>query len=280
MQKLCFDPQVQKLDQLPSLQRLVLSGNQISSITASSARRECDAEGSSSPISFPKLSGILLARNRIADWSSIDALNHLPALTELRLTENALKSSTGGGVAMVRLEIVARVAQLKVLNSSAVGPNERRDAEIRYLRRILGEAQSAAPDASVEEAAAKASTSTAHPRCEELVQQYGHLTTHASDGQGAETGTLSNTMLSLTLQCVAASAGERPPQTKKLPGSLTVGNLKLLCEKLFKVAVAHQKIFAKQADSPFPEELDDDREQIGYLGMRDGATILISDSSE
>ena len=42
-------------------------------------------------------------------------------------------------------------------------------------------------------------------------------------------------MVQLTLRCVAASAGERSEATKRLPGSLTVVQLKALCESLFKV---------------------------------------------
>ncbi|KAK3035016.1 hypothetical protein RJ639_033930 [Escallonia herrerae] len=46
---------------------------------------------------------------------------------------------------------------------------------------------------------------------------------------------MSSGLVSINLKCVGASIGEKPPLTKKLPGSTTVGKLKILCENFFKL---------------------------------------------
>jgi len=50
------------------------------------------------------------------------------------------------GAAAMRMEVVARVGGLRHLNGAAVGTGERRDAEIRYLRRVLDAQRRAAAE--------------------------------------------------------------------------------------------------------------------------------------
>jgi hypothetical protein len=87
-------------------------------------------------------------------------------------------------------------------------------------------------------------------------------------------------MISVTLVCVAASAGEKPPLTKKIPGSTTVGKLKLLCEKLFKVRANTQRLFHEQTGVPLPEKLEPDDYDVAYLGVRDGARVLVEEGAD
>ena len=61
-----------------------------------------------------------------------------------------------------RHEVVARVQRLGMLNGSLIGRAERRDAEIRYLRRALDEAGGSA-------GAADAAVTTRHPRIAQLL---------------------------------------------------------------------------------------------------------------
>ena len=86
-------------------------------------------------------------------------------------------------------------------------------------------------------------------------------------------------MLELTLTCVAASAGERAPCVKKVPSSITVGKLKLLCEKLFKVKADAQQLFYKEPFMGMPELLSPDDYDITYLGVKDGSKILIEEET-
>ena len=63
----------------------------------------------------------------------MDALNDFPSVAEVRLTGNPVTES-----AATRHEIVARSGLLSQLNGSLIADQERKDAEIRYLRRVLG----------------------------------------------------------------------------------------------------------------------------------------------
>lgn len=233
---------------------------------------------------FEKLEGLFLANNVVDGWDSVDALNDFPALAEVRLTGNPVTAE-----AATRHEIVARVGRLSQLNGSLIADQERKDAEIRYLRRVLGlvksesagntggaleetknVAEARAPQTGSEAVAA------AHPRLQALLGSYGELSTHVTRTAG--TGKMGEDMLQLTLTCVAASAGERAPQVKKVPMTITVGKLKLLCEKLFKVKADSQRLFYKEPFMGMPELLEPDDYDISYLGVRDGARILVEEN--
>ena len=232
---------------------------------------------------FERLRALLLADNAIDDWDSVDALNDFPSIAEVRLTGNPVTES-----AATRHEIVARVARLSQLNGSLIADQERKDAEIRYLRRVLGLVKSAegaegAAGGEAEGAAARApqrgteAVQAMHPRLKALVDSYGELSTHAAKGPG--TGKMGEDMLELTLVCVAASAGEKAPQKKKVPMTITVGKLKLLCEKLFKVKVDAQQLYYKEPFMGMPELLEPDDYDISYLGVRDGSSILVEEKA-
>ena len=233
------------------------------------------------PVPFERLRALLLADNAIDDWDSVDALNDFPSIAEVRLTGNPVTES-----AATRHEIVARVARLSQLNGSLIADQERKDAEIRYLRRVLGLVKSAegaegAAGGEAEGAAARApqrgteAVQAMHPRLKALVDSYGELSTHAAKGPG--TGKMGEDMLELMLVCVAASAGEKAPQKKKVPMTITVGKLKLLCEKLFKVKVDAQQLYYKEPFMGMPELLEPDDYDISYLGVKDGSSILVEE---
>jgi hypothetical protein len=116
-----------------------------------------------------------------------------------------------------------------------------------------------------------------HPRLRALVDSYGELSTHAAKGPG--TGKMGEDMLELTLVCVAASAGEKAPTKKKVPMTITVGKLKLLCEKLFKVKADAQQLYYKEPFMGMPELLEPDDYDIAYLGVKDGSSVLVEEKS-
>jgi len=271
--------EVERLGSLPSLERLHLGGNRLDRVAYPSRNGD-----GASPVPFVKLEGLFLANNAVDGWDSVDALNDFPALAEVRLTGNPVTAE-----AATRHEIVARVGRLSQLNGSLIADQERKDAEIRYLRRVLGLVKSesagntgGAPEETKNVAEARApqtgseAVAAAHPRLQALLGSYGELSTHVTRTAG--TGKMGEDMLQLTLTCVAASAGERAPQVKKVPMTITVGKLKLLCEKLFKVKADSQRLFYKEPFMGMPELLEPDDYDISYLGVRDGARILVEEN--
>jgi hypothetical protein len=58
-----------------------------------------------------------------------------------------------------------------------------------------------------------------------------------------------------------------------------VGKLKLLCEKLFKVKADTQQLFFQEPYMAMPEMLEPDDYDLSYLGVRDGACILVGEKT-
>jgi hypothetical protein len=301
---------VERLAFLPKLERLHLGGNKLTRVAYPAHLITDAAEGDAAPpaVPFALLKGLFFADNAVHEWESVDALNDFPAMAEVRLTGNPVTES-----AATRHEIVARVGRLSQLNGSLIADQERKDAEIRYLRRVLSLVKNAGVDLAVAPSGDGAATAGAgggagagagggggaagagaaqerapqrgseavaanHPRLQALLGSYGELSTHTTRGPG--TGKMGEDMLQLTLTCVAASAGEKAPQVKKVPMTMTVGKLKLLCEKLFKVKADAQQLFYKEPFMGMPELLEPDDYDISYLGVRDGAKILVGDKNE
>lgn len=82
---------------------------------------------------------------------------------------------------------------------------------------------------------------------------------------------ISSSLVSLRLTCVAAAAGAKMGSSdKKLPRSTTLGALRLLCEKLFKVKAGQQALFMRAPGDPLPEDIscEEDSRTLGELGMQ------------
>ncbi|KAE9452343.1 hypothetical protein C3L33_15756, partial [Rhododendron williamsianum] len=86
-------------------------------------------------------------------------------------------------------------------------------------------------------------------------------------------------LISITLKCVGASMGEKPPLTKKLPAPTTVGKLKILCESFFKLKSVKPVLFLEEEGSPLPTVLDDDMATLIDVGVGNDSTVLVDEES-
>ncbi|KAI8467428.1 MAG: hypothetical protein J3K34DRAFT_523747 [Monoraphidium minutum] len=264
--------EVLRLAWLPRLRRLHLSGNPISELRypaaappaaapAAGAQPSAGAAaapaaagggpGAAGPAAFAALEALLLGGCRVGSWRDVDELDGLPRLRELRLSGNPLVDDAKGGG---RFEIVARVGGLVLLNGADVKPRERRDCELRYLHAVAAEEAEAGADA-----AARAVVAARHPRVSALKTRYDERDyTLPSGSWGGTTGAFG----AAGAAAAAASAPPPPPagaagtlaaalcevvlrhgaksSRKKLPRGTSVGALKLLCERLFRVKAARQ----------------------------------------
>lgn len=121
--------QVAALATLPSLQTLNLTGNPWGS---SGDDSDCAVP---CPPGFRTLRTLLLGGTRVSSWSQVQALDGLPALASLRLTDTPLWTRAP---ATARAQTIARLGGLVQLNGSQVAAEERRDAELWYLRKVTG----------------------------------------------------------------------------------------------------------------------------------------------
>ena len=194
--------EVEKLALLPSLERLHLGGNRLRRVRYPRTH----VAKPRGPVPFERLRALLLADNAIDDWDSVDALNDFPSIAEVRLTGNPVTES-----AATRHEIVARVARLSQLNGSLIADQERKDAEIRYLRRVLGlvkSAEGAGPSGFATCAGYLTRLSLLPPRC-----------SRSSDGSDASFSTSdhSSTALRSRLSASRPANAARSPRTPRSP---------------------------------------------------------------
>jgi len=279
--------EVERLKHWPALERLHLAGN------AHVSDVRCEG-------GFERLTALLLGGCGISDWASVDAMAQFPALAELRLSGTPLGDGAPGGG---RFEVVARMARLKTLNGSAVRPSERRDAEVRYVRSVSAWAS--------ETGAADDEVSRRHPRYHELRSLYGEALGAATSQAGGaglgrmsaaqvvtscgaalcrepksgcmpssqEAGSLESSLLELKLTSVASSKGaSMGTQVKKLPARLTVGQLRVMCAKLFNVQPARMSLFVRAPGNPVPEPVEEpDISTLASMGVAPGWEVLVDE---
>jgi hypothetical protein len=260
-----------KLSRLKSLEQLNVNGNKIREIfypdppSQSDNALATDEGERASLMPFSTLRCLLLGGNQISDWPSLDALDRFPSLQEVRLSENPITDAGNGAAA--RFMILARIGKLTSLNGSQVKPRERRDSEIRYVRQLLTNMQMPSVGDILK----------CHPRFEYLRVLHDIPLDLQRGGSIGNTQNLSSSLISVSLVCVAASVGGKAPVVKKLPSSITVGRLKVMCESFFKLKNASQHLFYSDPESPLPVSLDNDLETLADIGITPGASILVDE---
>uniref|UniRef100_A0A368UKI2 CAP-Gly domain-containing protein n=1 Tax=Glycine max TaxID=3847 RepID=A0A368UKI2_SOYBN len=261
----CIDEwkEIKKLSQLRCLEKLYLNKNCLKSVFYPDNGGHYESEVTCYK-PFQNLRHLLLANNNISDLASIDSLNLFPNLVDIRLSDNPITDSGRGGVP--RFVLIARLAKIQILNGSEVTPRERKDSEIRYVRLVVSRLH-----ASPEEI-------KQHPRFYELEKIHGIEDERPSIGATVPQ-TISSGLLSITLNCIGASMGEKPSLTKKLPATTTVGKLKFLCESFFKLKSMKLKLYLREEGSPFPMLLDNDTSSLMDLGIGNDSIILVDEES-
>lgn len=262
--------EVERLSALASLEALHLGGNGLESVSP---------PPTGVPSAWARLGSLFLASNSLSSWASVDALDAFPALIELRVSGNPVVE----GGAPTRFEVVARITRLALLNGASVGRSERREAEIRYLRRALdeGRAEEAGGETTVTPPArpgGAAPAPAAHPRLACLLAAHGDLAPGVAPAGAARPvggARLADDMLSLTLRVVAPQAGERADAERRVPRTLSTTALRSLCARVAKLPPARVTLFVASPGAPQPQPLEDDGRDLYYWGVESGSTILI-----
>ncbi|KAI3464276.1 hypothetical protein Pfo_020939 [Paulownia fortunei] len=262
--------EIVKLSQLCSLDQLFLNNNNLNHVWYPDCKKldepynGCESlEESFRP--FNSLRGLSLGGNNIEDLESVDSLNSFPNLVEIRLSENPVADLGKGGVP--RFVFIARLPKVEILNGSEVSPRERKDSEIRYVRLVMSKFHGSPEEIR-----------RLHPRFAELKKIHGLDDERPSVGASGPQKMASG-LISISLKCVGASMGEKPPLVKKLPATTTVGKLKNLCESFFKLKSIKPILFLQEEASPLPTLLEDDMATLIELGVGNESTILVDELS-
>ncbi|OQR94767.1 tubulin-specific chaperone E [Thraustotheca clavata] len=242
------------LGSISSLKHLILNGNQVEAILPTS--------------SFTSLATLAISDNKIALWSSVDALNTFPALELLRFIKNPLVGNLGAGES--RMIIVARCERLAAFNGSEIRAKERVDAEQMYLKRILHELASFSSEED------KQKVLSNHPRYSQLLNKYPDLqkTTASTGGPAA----LSRSLVAVVFVPMSINATTMDNMEKKIPLNMKVAQLKLLVQKKYGLEPAEHQLSFRNSKKGMPIPMDDDSCEVAYYGLQDGNEILINDA--
>ncbi|KAM9857493.1 tubulin-specific chaperone E [Aulostomus maculatus] len=251
---------VLSLAALPSLEQLNLSKTGLTAI------RFDDVPAGSQTAMFPALKKLNLSDNNITEWSVVNELSKLSNLAELLCRGNRLLSSDGNRKTADQM-VIAKLGRLLFLNNSKISPEDRRGAELDYLK-MFGEEWL--------KLGVQSQTSTEfvcqHPCYLSLIDKYG--TPEEGELKKVQPFALKNQLLKITF--VFPDDAERKPIEKKLPASMLVQKVKGLLYRLLKVPAADLKLSytsSKVVGTEF--EIDSDLKTLQFYAIEDGDRVLV-----
>ncbi|KAL6439102.1 hypothetical protein ACFW04_003814 [Cataglyphis niger] len=246
--------EILKLGSLPCLEYLNLNSNKIDKIRFPSLT-SMDKTGL-----FSSLRHLNISENHISEWQSINELDKLPNLEDLKFRENPiLKNET---VETARQLIIARIANLKILNGTEIFPVERRGAEYDYLKLYLPKWL---------ESEKRISFVNEHPRYPILIDKYG-IANIPSIKPKVEM--VSNV---ITVEFVCPDDPRQPRGIKrKLLKDMEVQKMIGLVQRLFKTGGKIPTLsFISQDLSNDEISLDKPLQELSYYSIQDGDKVLV-----
>jgi len=242
---------VNQLGQLPNLEQLSLYGTGLKNIQIKKN-------------SFLKLSKLSLSNNRLSQWKHVSELDKLPKLTDLKICGNDdLKAESYDAYLQW---IIARIANLKVLNGTIITHEIRRGAELDYLKFHGKEYLSVSRISDKEEGLIEFQRN--HPRYDNLVSQYGPPEKNEMEHIPS---TLKSTLIALQL------VGNGKCIEKKLPATMTIQKLKTLCHRLFNIDSSELSLHSTSIENPdFCVPLDNDLRSISFYSLSSGDKIIVT----
>ena len=266
---------LQPISRLPLLAHLGLSSNQLPSVGPRSVPAiDRTAEGAEC---FDELASISLSSNRIGAWASIDNLASYPCLSVLRLRSVPLLRNMGTSES--RHVMIGRLAALRTFNNAEVRSKERIEAEKSYVLRVWCELNSTATTGAPDPEAAAAAVLALHPRYEFLLARWGvpQVAQHLREGGNLSLGAQ---LVSLTIRSNCADTMTIEPFMKKVPLSMTVKSLKMLCVRHFgdkSPSLPATRLTYAADGGEFPIDMDQDDRDLLYFGVQDGGKIVMDE---
>ncbi|XP_048223673.1 tubulin-specific chaperone E [Perognathus longimembris pacificus] len=250
---------------LPRLEQLILSNVGLSSLHFP------DAGIGGKTSMFPALQYLVLNDNQIAQWSFVNELEKLRRLHTLSCIRNPL--TQGGKEAQTtRQFIIARLGQLQTLNKCQILPEERRGAELDYLKAFGQAWKKAGGHQDADKNRPDQEFLAAHPRYQLLCDKYGA----PEDGEVSvqQPFMLKNQLL--TLKIKYPSQLEQKVLEKQLPDSMTIQKVKGLFSRLLKVPVSEILLSYESLKMPGIEiELPNDLQSLQFHSVENGDCLLV-----
>lgn len=218
---------------------------------------------------FPNLMSISIRENKLEQWQDISELNKLARLKELMVNGNAVLHSMNPQTS--RQLIIAKIMGLEKLSRSPIDRSERRGAEIDYLKRFRNEWLSHGGNVNLKQSQVSLAFLTQHPTYMALIGKHG-----AADENEVKVQSL---LLKDNLTCVKIFSPllpDKPPVIKKLPDEMTVGKLKALVKRIFKIAAPDIiLILIFNEDENQKTEMDNDLRQLSFYSVSNQDKISV-----
>lgn len=257
----------QAIGAFPSLQAVHLNGNSL----GDDFPRDILLNGTHLGI----LCALFVSKNSISEWSTVGALTMHP-FTELRTQRNPITDAENALTSpeMLRRVLIALIPSLTRLNLSEVTAKERISSERYFLSLSLQSSPIiAALDIPIEQF-------QCHIDRLQGVHGNGILGVEIEDGDNRK-GDLDRSLVSVKLCPVGALINTKPATTKRLPQTMTVEQLKLLCVKLFQdVPFEHMGLLLKDPGMHFGVPLNDDARELSFYGIADDSEICVDDCAD
>ncbi|KAJ1968716.1 hypothetical protein IWQ62_001076 [Dispira parvispora] len=252
------------LARLPNLETLDLRNNQLVDIEYTSHLGRVTAPPATE-IAFPRLHTLWLDDNSLTTWTAVDQLNQFPQLRNLRFKGNPI--SQGLTPDRVRLLLVGRVGGITGLNGSELGPRERKDLELYYLKLIANDFPTLD----------KASIIQVHPRYPALVQLYGAPIPATLRGEDQRTIHHRLIQLTIGLTTTPQDATLARPITKNILVNTSIRALRLVCCRLFHLRLPVQLVYRSANDVEVAKENHDEGPTPSYIQSLDDDFATLQD---
>ncbi|KAM9314728.1 tubulin-specific chaperone E isoform 2-T2 [Pholidichthys leucotaenia] len=199
-------------------------------------------------------------------WFVVDELAKLPSLVQLSCRGNQLVSSDGNPRTASQM-LIAKLGHLDVLNNSEITHEDRRGAELDYIK-MFGEEWLKAGGRSQP----NSHFCQQHPRYQTLIDKYG--APEEGELKKPQPFALKNQLLKITF--VFPDDADRTPIEKKLPATMEVQKVKGLLYRLLKVPTADLRLTyttPKKLGTEF--EIDSDLKTLQFYSIEDGDQVLV-----
>ncbi|XP_072107133.1 tubulin-specific chaperone E isoform X1 [Mobula birostris] len=249
---------------LPRLEQLILSNTGLTSLYFD------DVQPDSKTAMFPKLKSLAIDKNRIAEFSTVNELNKLQSLEQLKFSDYAMVELEKNSKT-VRQLIIAKLEGLKVLNRTEISADERKGAELDYRKKYGMDWLKAGGNQDPEKNRPNKEFCAEHPRYQVLIEKYGPPENEEMEQQ--KLFALKDQLLALTIRCP-----DKPDQKlleKKLPDSMTIQKVKGLLHRLFKVPSAELKLTYITSKMDMEIDINNDLQPLSYYSIESGDCILV-----